>query len=190
MRVFTPDESAKWSEQLVALDARRQPTRDLGKPHRLKCEFPASFTQLLWFSRRIEAALQPRDSCLVWVTDWGVFPSGQNLHLFYRFRQTYGELRLLHEAPGHLCLHYESAEVVTLLHLGMLFGWDLHLIPTTGYARAFVSHHRMGRDRVRPRHRVAGDDEGPPVGRSRALPPPAGSSKLTRPADPGWGVAH
>ena len=29
MRVFTPEESAKWSEQLVALDARRQPTRDL-----------------------------------------------------------------------------------------------------------------------------------------------------------------
>ncbi len=140
MRVFTPEESAKWSEQLVARDARRQPTRDLGKPHRLKCEFPASFTKMLWFSRCIEAALQPRDSCLVWVTDWGIFPSGENLHLFYRFRQTYGDLRLLHEAPGHLCLNYESAEVVTLVHLGMLFGWDLHLIPTAGYARAFVSH--------------------------------------------------
>ncbi len=125
---------------LAALDARRQPTRDLRKPHRLKCEFPASFTQMLWFSRRIEAALQPRDSCLVWVTGWGIFPSNENLHLFYRFRQTYGDLRLLHEAPGHVCLNYESAEVVTLVHLGMLFGWDLHLIPAAAYARAFVSH--------------------------------------------------
>jgi hypothetical protein len=63
---------------------------------------------MLWFSRCIEAALQPRQSCLVWVTDWGVFPSNENLHLFYRLRQTYGEARLLDEAPGHLCQNFES----------------------------------------------------------------------------------
>lgn len=76
----------------------------------------------------------------MWVTGWGIFPSNENLHLFYRFRQTYGDQRLLREAPGHLCLNYEGAEVVTLVHLGMLFGWDLHLIPMSGHARAFVSH--------------------------------------------------
>lgn len=27
-----------------------------------------------------------------------------------------------------------------MVHLGILFGWDLHLIPTSGYARAFVCH--------------------------------------------------
>jgi hypothetical protein len=37
-------------------------------------------------------------------------------------------------------VNYESTEVVTLVHLGILFGWDLHLIPTVGYARAFVCH--------------------------------------------------
>ncbi|HEX9282601.1 MAG TPA: hypothetical protein VF912_00320 [Anaeromyxobacter sp.] len=142
MRVFTSEECAAWSERLVAVDERRKPTRDLGKPHGLRCEFRKAFTQMLWFSRCVEAALQPRHSCLVWVTDWGIFPSNENLHLFYRLRQTYGDTRLLHEAPGHLCLDFESAEVVTLVHLGMLFGWDLHLIPTAGYARAFVSHHQ------------------------------------------------
>jgi hypothetical protein len=140
MRIYTPEECATWAERLVTLDDGRKPTRDLEKPHRLRCEFPKSFTQMLWFSRCIDAALQPRQSCLVWVTDWGVFPSNENLHLFYRLRQTYGETRLLHEAPGHLCLNFESAEVVTLVHLGILFGWDLHLIPTSGYARAFVCH--------------------------------------------------
>jgi hypothetical protein len=140
MRVFTPNECAAWSALLVVLDDRRKPTRDLGKPHRLRCGFPKSFTQMFWFSRYIEAALQPRQSCLVWVTEWGIFPSNENLHLFYRLRQTYGETRLLPEAPGHLCLNFESAEVLTLIHLGMLFGWDFHLILTSGYARAFVSH--------------------------------------------------
>ncbi len=141
MRIYTPEQCAKRCDELVALDERRLPLRDLGKPYRFRCDFPSKISQLLWFARCIESALQPRTSCLVWVTEWGVFPSGQNLHLFYRFRETYGDRRLLHEAPGHLCLEYESAEVVTLVHLGILFGWDVHLIPTAGYARAFVSHH-------------------------------------------------
>jgi hypothetical protein len=40
MRVFTPEECALWSERIVALNDRRKPTSDLGKPHRLHCEFP------------------------------------------------------------------------------------------------------------------------------------------------------
>ncbi len=44
------------------------------------------------------------------------------------------------EAPGHLCLDFERPEAVTLIHLSILFGWDVHLIPTVGYGRAFVSH--------------------------------------------------
>lgn len=140
MRIYTAEECANWGEGLVGLDDQRSPERDIEKPHRLWCPFPSGFTQTLWFSRCIESALQPRDSCLVWVTGWGIFPSNENLHLFYRLRQAYGDGRLLHEAPGHVCLNYESAEVVTLIQLGILFGWDLHLIPAGGYARAFVCH--------------------------------------------------
>jgi len=78
--------------------------------------------------------------CLLWVTDFGIFPSNENYHIYYRLRQSYGDVRLLDEAPGHLCLDYERAEVVTLVHLCILFGWDVHLIPSVGYGRAFVCH--------------------------------------------------
>jgi hypothetical protein len=78
--------------------------------------------------------------CLLWVTDWGIFPSNENLHAYYRIRQSYGDYRLLCEAPGHLCLDYERPEVVTLIQHCILFGWDVHLIPTAGFGRAFVSH--------------------------------------------------
>ena len=30
--------------------------------------------------------------------------------------------------------------VVTLIHLCILYGWDVHLIPADGYGRAFVCH--------------------------------------------------
>jgi hypothetical protein len=141
MRFYTPTECAEWCERLeLPLDDRCKPTRAFVQPHRLRCAFPPSFTQLLWFSRVIESALQPRETCLLWVTDWGIFPSNENQHLYYRLRQSYGDSRLMRAAPGHLCLDYERAEVVTLIQLCILFGWDVHLIPTVGYARAFVCH--------------------------------------------------
>jgi len=52
---------------------------------------------------------------------------------------------LLHEAPGHLFLNYEDPDLESFLQLGLLNGWDMHLLPSLTYggadtARAFVSH--------------------------------------------------
>lgn len=141
MRFYTPKECEEWCQTWqVPLDGQRQPVPEPAHQHRLRCAFPASFSQLLWFSQCLEAALQPRQTCLLWVTGAGLFPACENHHLYYRFRQSYGDVRLLAEAPGHLCLDYERPEVVTLVHLCLLFGWDVHLIPTSGYGRAFISH--------------------------------------------------
>ena len=77
---------------------------------------------------------------MLWVTGWGVWPSSENLHLYYKLRQSHGDVRLMHEAPGHLFLRYEASDLVSFLQVGLLCGWDIHLLPTVGYARAFVSH--------------------------------------------------
>jgi len=141
MRFYTTKECEAWCEQLrVPLGDGGQLVRDPNHQYGLRCAFPPSFGQLLWLSRCIDTALQPRQHCLLWITGYGIFPSCENQHLYYRLRQSYGDYRLLHEAPGHLCLDYERAEVVTILHLSMLFGWDVHVIPAVGYGRAFVSH--------------------------------------------------
>jgi hypothetical protein len=92
------------------------------------------------FCQQLESALQPRDSCLLWVTTWGVWGSSENLHLYYRLRQSYGDLALLQEAPGHLFLKHESADLISFLQVGILCGWDMHLLPIGGYSQAFVSH--------------------------------------------------
>jgi hypothetical protein len=55
-------------------------------------------------------------------------------------RQSYGDHRLLDEAPGHLFLNYESADVVSFVQLGLLSGWDMHLVPSFGYGVVFASH--------------------------------------------------
>jgi hypothetical protein len=93
----------------------------------------------------ISGLLAPRSSCLLWVVTWGVWASSENWHLYYRLRQSYSELRLLHETPGHLFLGYEEPDFVSFLQLALLSGWDAHLLPDLDYggpetARAFVSH--------------------------------------------------
>ena len=84
--------------------------------------------------------MQPWETCLLWVTGWDIWTSSEDLHLYYKLRQSYGDHRLLYEAPGHLFLGYEASDLVSFLEVGILFGWDMHLLPTGGYARAFVSH--------------------------------------------------
>lgn len=141
MRMFTLDECRAWCRDAkVALDSRGWPMEDHDFPYRIRCLFPKSAGQYLWFSRCIESALQPREACLVWITNSGIFRSSENEHLYYRFRESYHDYRLLVEAPGHWCLEHERPEVVTLVQLSMLFGWDTHVIPSNGYGRAFICH--------------------------------------------------
>ena len=33
-----------------------------------------------------------------------------------------------------------AADLVSYLQVGLLCGWDMHLLPAVGYARAFISH--------------------------------------------------
>jgi len=76
----------------------------------------------------------------MFVAGWGIWPSSENWHLYYRLRQSYGDYRLLDDAPGHLFLNYEGQDLVSLLQVGIIGGWDIHLVPSRGYGRAFVSH--------------------------------------------------
>ena len=138
MRFLTIDEARARCGEMVRFDARGRPLAPHREPLYARAPFPG-VVALTDFCRGLERALQPREACLLWVTDWGIW-SADNLHLYYHLRQSYGEHRLLDEAPAHLFLDYEAADLVSFLQVGILCGWDMHLLPFGGYARAFVSH--------------------------------------------------
>ena len=99
-----------------------------------------NWSRLNWLAECLTSHLEPFDDCLLWVTLWGVWPSGENLHLFYRLRESYGERRLLQDAPGHLFLKHETTDLVSFVQLALLSGWDFYLLPTPASAAVFVSH--------------------------------------------------
>ena len=141
MRFYTRPECEEWCDVMgIPMDEHKIPSREFESRYVLECPFPKKIEAVLYFCRAIEQALQPRSHCFIWMTETGVWPSSENLHLFYRLRQSYGENRLVSETPGHLCLGFEQADLITLMQLAILFAWDAHAMPVTGYARAFISH--------------------------------------------------
>jgi hypothetical protein len=83
----------------------------------------------------------PFDQCLLWVENPMIWPSSNNLHLYYRLRQSYGDNRLIDQTPGHLFLRHEQSDLTSFIHIGMLFGWDMHVVPQRGDFRLSFSHH-------------------------------------------------
>jgi hypothetical protein len=138
MRTLTPSELKDWcTSRGIELDVSGTPVRPHIDSLAVRCEVPKDIARLTWFCRFIEQSLQPRVHCLLWVTTWGVWPSSENWHLYYRIRQSYSDQRLIHEAPGHLFLEFEAADLVSFVQIGLIAGWQMHLIPTAGYGRVF-----------------------------------------------------
>jgi hypothetical protein len=77
---------------------------------------------------------------LLFITEWGIWPSCENWHLYYKLRQTYGENRLLPDAPGHLFLEHEAKDLASFLQLSMLNGWGGYVLTEANYVNAFFSH--------------------------------------------------
>lgn len=46
----------------------------------------------------------------------------------------------IQEVPGHLFLKSEKADLVNFIEVGLISGWDMHLIPSAGSRHVFVSH--------------------------------------------------
>ena len=137
MHFLTSAECRDWCSERAPVDSSGVPLRPSRSQDRY-VRVPA--IPDLGFCRALERSLQPREFCLLWVTTWGVWPSSENWHLYYQLRESYHDFQRLEQAPGHLFLTYEDGALMSFLQVGILNGWDMHLIPSVGYARAFVSH--------------------------------------------------
>jgi hypothetical protein len=84
--------------------------------------------------------LSDQDSFLLWPVEYGIWPSLENLHLYYRVRMSYGDTRNLIDAPGHYFLPYENADLLTFLDLTIRLGWGAHLITSAPLPSCFLSH--------------------------------------------------
>jgi hypothetical protein len=142
MWCLSTDDAQRWtSGRGFSLDDRAHPSFNDKKYSVLAPLSGMNWSRLTWLSRYIASYVEPFDECLLWVTLFGVWSSSENLHLFYRLRESYGERRMLAMAPAHLFLSHEKADLATFIELALLFGWDFYVLPSApAYRTAFVSH--------------------------------------------------
>lgn len=93
---------------------------------------------------RLSAVLGEWDECLAWVTDWDVWPNGEDWPRYYAWRGHFGERRSLGEAPGHVFSATDTGELTDFLAHVLECGWDVTLLPSRGKhstgLRAGTSH--------------------------------------------------
>src|ERR1700730_14716371 len=96
LRFYTTEECETW------LSERHRQKPDLMPGlHVQRIQYPPKFYRIFFVAHWMASALTHRRPTLLFVTEWDVWPSSQNWHLYYRLRQTYGDRRLLRDAPGH-----------------------------------------------------------------------------------------
>ena len=133
MRFYTEQECKSY------IAYREHDILDRNSPSNVTVWYPPNPADLgfSWIARSISY----RDPILLWITEWGIWPSSENWHLYYRLRQSYGDQQLLPEAPGHLFLDYERADLASFLQIAVTNGWGGYIIAGSADPwYAFFSH--------------------------------------------------
>jgi hypothetical protein len=133
LQFLTDEQCRRW------LANRWQPDFDRST-RRASIPYSNVASRMHYISRWLASELSYNEPVLLWVTDSNIFPSSSNWHLYYRLRESYGDRRLIDDAPGHLCLNYETQDLATLIYLTRLNAWDASFIPQLDYVSLTFSH--------------------------------------------------
>ncbi len=134
MKCFTKEECKGW----LAGRARELPPSS-AEPHSVTFWYPPNPADMAFVWLANESSY--REPTLLWITEWGIWPSSENWHLYYRLRQSYGENQLLHTAPGHYFQNFEMDDLASFLQVSVTNGWGGYILPASTHGpTAFFSH--------------------------------------------------
>jgi hypothetical protein len=134
MRFYTEQESSDW------LNRAERKLPDKSTCSIFTASYPKEAYRYYYIAHWIANSLTYREPALLLITEWGIWPSSENWHLYYKLRQSYGDQRFLHEAPGHLFLNYETEDLATFLQIAMSNGWGGYVLTAQNYVNLFFSH--------------------------------------------------
>jgi hypothetical protein len=143
MRFLSPAECDAWCRKHGVQVSEGEPAPSLPEPIQFQIPPDAgrrvALARLLW-----ESTAQGSPEVLLWVTQYGVWPSGEHRPLADSARASWGATAPLAQQPGHLVHLGESDDGLSALVLAVLFLWDLWLLPAGGKRAVHVSHDEFG----------------------------------------------
>ena len=135
MRFYTDQECEEWLQ-----GGKRLKPDAITDIHVERFSYPKEPYRIFAMTHWIASSLSFRQPTLLWITEWGIWPSSENWHLYYKLRHAYGDQRLLPEAPGHLFLGHESEDLASFMQVAVLSGWGGYVLTEADYVNAFFSH--------------------------------------------------
>jgi hypothetical protein len=143
MQFLTNEESARWcNDHNIALSSNGKPI--ITKTDLQVITFPyPEYTGFVFLAKTLASSVLFGKESLLWITTTMVWPSSENIHLYYKLRQSYSNFDLVMKKPGHLFEEHELDDLVSFLHLSLLFGWDCYLLSANDNTRAFCSNDEM-----------------------------------------------
>jgi hypothetical protein len=115
MQVLSRQAAMSWCQAHgIALDDWDLPKRSDAES---RFEIPNDTQKRVYLVSQAKKAFDGDPLLLVWFHDRSVWPSGQRMHVFDRFRRSYGETRLLIDSPGHLLEGNEIEDAISFVSL-------------------------------------------------------------------------
>ncbi|HEY3444988.1 MAG TPA: hypothetical protein VGK67_01440 [Myxococcales bacterium] len=140
MRFLTDDEVTRQLEQW-GVKFNEKGEEELGEyGARLRFRVPPEAGRRTALSRVMSLWFKQDGDVLLVIDEWGLYPACEDLNLFTRFRQSYGEGRNLREAPGHLIKADEREALRSLVALMLYFVWGGSLLSRTMGLLVQISH--------------------------------------------------
>jgi hypothetical protein len=96
-----------------------------------------SLVNAFWIALRLIESVGPWNEAWLWLHQPDT-AKRNGLHLYDRLRLSYGERRLVGEAPVHQFQGYEQADVCSVLTAALLNEWSLYVITSHDYGRLYV----------------------------------------------------
>lgn len=117
MKFLTTDESTTWLNEHV------NPNFAPNSPS-FSFVIPKDSGARTGLANDIRRILNPTREALLFILEWGVWPSSENPSLFAEYRRYLGEARSLQETPGNVFNTDELQHLENLLCLPLYFCWS------------------------------------------------------------------
>ena len=144
MKVLSKEDATRWCQAHDgALNQWGLP--ELSDPD-LKFEIPCDAQRRVALVRAAMGTFGGESLFLVWFDDWSVWPSGQRMHVFDRFRMSYGETQRLIDSPGHLFEGTEIEDGISFVTIAALLLRDCYVVNPgrTKTKFLYLSHDEYG----------------------------------------------
>lgn len=92
------------------------------------------------FARVLASHFSEFDESMLWIDEWGIWPTSENHDLFNGYRQSLGETRPVRDRPAHICTPTDEAAVFSLLSMVLYFVWGAVLAASSGEVVVRISH--------------------------------------------------